>query len=103
MGTRWLYVVPKYPVHNPFISAKLKEPNHPTAIGNKASILLQRNSIFNMRVLVIGGSGQTGRLVIDEALQRGHKITALIRNPLCTSSQGRPEHREGHTTRTFEH
>ncbi|KAJ5205490.1 hypothetical protein N7491_003882 [Penicillium cf. griseofulvum] len=34
-----------------------------------------------MRVLVIGGSGQTGRLVIDEALQRGHKITALIRNP----------------------
>jgi Putative NADH-flavin reductase len=34
-----------------------------------------------MRVLVIGGSGQTGHLVIDEALQRGHKITALIRNP----------------------
>lgn len=34
-----------------------------------------------MRVLVIGGNGQTGRLVIDEALQRGHKVTALIRNP----------------------
>lgn len=34
-----------------------------------------------MRVLVIGGNGQTGRLVIDQALQRGHKITALIRNP----------------------
>lgn len=34
-----------------------------------------------MRVLVLGGSGQTGRLVIDEALQRGHKVTALIRNP----------------------
>ena len=34
-----------------------------------------------MRILVIGGNGQTGRLVIDEALQRGHKITALIRNP----------------------
>ena len=34
-----------------------------------------------MHVLVIGGSGQTGRLVIDEALQRGHKVTALIRNP----------------------
>ncbi|KAJ5559984.1 hypothetical protein N7513_002383 [Penicillium frequentans] len=34
-----------------------------------------------MRILVIGGSGQTGRLVIDEALQRGHKITALIRDP----------------------
>lgn len=34
-----------------------------------------------MRILVIGGNGQTGRLVIDEALQRGHKITALVRNP----------------------
>ncbi|KAJ5604570.1 flavin reductase [Penicillium lagena] len=34
-----------------------------------------------MRILVIGGNGQTGRLVIDEALQRGHKVTALIRNP----------------------
>ena len=34
-----------------------------------------------MRVLVIGGSGQTGRLVIDEALQRGHQVTALVRNP----------------------
>ncbi|KAJ5806795.1 hypothetical protein N7474_010387 [Penicillium riverlandense] len=34
-----------------------------------------------MRVLVIGGNGQTGRFVIDEALQRGHKITALMRNP----------------------
>ncbi|KAH8693661.1 putative flavin reductase [Talaromyces proteolyticus] len=34
-----------------------------------------------MRILVIGGNGQTGRFVVDEALQRGHKITALIRNP----------------------
>jgi uncharacterized protein YbjT (DUF2867 family) len=34
-----------------------------------------------MRVLILGGSGLTGQLVIDEALQRGHKVTALIRNP----------------------
>ncbi|KFY45974.1 hypothetical protein V494_00674 [Pseudogymnoascus sp. VKM F-4513 (FW-928)] len=34
-----------------------------------------------MRILLLGGSGQTGKLVIDEALQRGHKITALVRNP----------------------
>ena len=34
-----------------------------------------------MRILVIGGSGRTGRLVIDDALQRGHKITALLRSP----------------------
>ncbi|OBT66192.1 hypothetical protein VE03_05132 [Pseudogymnoascus sp. 23342-1-I1] len=34
-----------------------------------------------MRILLIGGNGQTGRLVIDEALQRGHKVTALLRDP----------------------
>jgi putative NADH-flavin reductase len=34
-----------------------------------------------MHVLVIGGSGQTGSLVLDEASQRGHTITALVRNP----------------------
>lgn len=34
-----------------------------------------------MRILIIGGNGQTGRLVLDEALQRGHKVTALVRNP----------------------
>jgi putative NADH-flavin reductase len=34
-----------------------------------------------MRVLVIGGNGESGRFVIDEALQRGIKVTALIRNP----------------------
>lgn len=40
-----------------------------------------------MRALVIGGNGQTGRLVIEEALQRGHKITALIRNPATLPAQ----------------
>lgn len=34
-----------------------------------------------MRILLLGGNGQTGRLVIGEALQRGHKITALLRDP----------------------
>jgi NAD(P)H-binding len=82
--------VPKYPVHHPLISIKLKvspkalydglKPDYPIVVGNKVSILLIRNSIFNMRVLVIGGNRQTGRLVIDKALQRGHKITTLIRN-----------------------
>ncbi|KAF1941427.1 NAD(P)-binding protein [Clathrospora elynae] len=33
------------------------------------------------RVLVIGGSGRTGQLVIDELLARGHEVTALVRNP----------------------
>lgn len=31
------------------------------------------------RILVIGGSGRTGKLVIAEALRRGHSVTALVR------------------------
>lgn len=33
------------------------------------------------RVLIIGGSGRTGKLVIEELLQRNHKVTALVRKP----------------------
>ncbi|MFZ4896572.1 NAD(P)-dependent oxidoreductase [Plantibacter sp. Mn2098] len=31
-------------------------------------------------LLVLGGSGRTGRLVITEALRRGHTVTALVRD-----------------------
>jgi nucleoside-diphosphate-sugar epimerase len=33
------------------------------------------------RVLIVGGSGRTGKLVIDELLARGHEVTALVRKP----------------------
>lgn len=33
------------------------------------------------RVLIVGGSGRTGKLVIDELLARGHTVTALVRKP----------------------
>ncbi|KAJ4375868.1 hypothetical protein N0V83_001146 [Neocucurbitaria cava] len=33
------------------------------------------------RVLIVGGSGRTGQLVIDELLARGHEVTALVRKP----------------------
>ena len=33
-----------------------------------------------MHSLIIGGSGENGRLVVKEALARGHTITALVRN-----------------------
>lgn len=32
-----------------------------------------------MHFLMIGGSGRTGQLIIDEALTRGHQVTALVR------------------------
>ncbi|KAJ5758049.1 TrkA-N domain dehydrogenase [Penicillium nucicola] len=34
-----------------------------------------------MRFLIIGGSGRTGKLVINELLERSHEVTALVRSP----------------------
>lgn len=33
-----------------------------------------------MRVLIFGANGRTGQHVVDEALSRGHHVTALVRN-----------------------
>ena len=32
-----------------------------------------------MRILLLGGTGRTGRLILDEALARGHEVRALVR------------------------
>ncbi|EJU02111.1 hypothetical protein DACRYDRAFT_107056 [Dacryopinax primogenitus] len=34
-----------------------------------------------MHVLVVGASGRTGSLAVAEALKRGDRVTALVRNP----------------------
>ncbi|MGN6490340.1 MAG: NAD(P)-binding oxidoreductase [Devosia sp.] len=34
-----------------------------------------------MRVTVIGGSGRTGKLVVEQLLAAGHQVVATIRNP----------------------
>ena len=34
-----------------------------------------------MNVAIFGATGMTGRFVLEEALARGHKVTALVRNP----------------------
>jgi len=34
-----------------------------------------------MRIAVFGGTGKTGRLLIDEALKQGHSVTAYARHP----------------------
>lgn len=35
----------------------------------------------HMRLLVVGASGGTGRLLVDQALDAGHQVTALVRDP----------------------
>ena len=34
-----------------------------------------------MNLLILGGTGRTGRLVVEEALAAGHDVTALVRSP----------------------
>jgi len=34
-----------------------------------------------MRVTVIGGSGRTGKLIVEQLLDAGHQVVATIRNP----------------------
>jgi putative NADH-flavin reductase len=34
-----------------------------------------------MKVLILGGTGATGRLLVDRLLSRGHKVTAMVRDP----------------------
>ncbi|GCB46236.1 hypothetical protein SNL152K_3534 [Streptomyces sp. NL15-2K] len=34
-----------------------------------------------MKLLVLGATGATGRLVVDQALAAGHTVRALVRSP----------------------
>ncbi|GGT25422.1 NAD-dependent dehydratase [Nonomuraea spiralis] len=34
-----------------------------------------------MRMAVLGASGRVGRLLVDQALERGHQVVALVRGP----------------------
>src|SRR2546422_1402079 len=43
----------------------------------------------DMKIAVIGSTGRTGRLVLDEGLRRGHAMTAFTRRPsLLSGVQG---------------
>jgi putative NADH-flavin reductase len=41
-----------------------------------------------MRLLVAGASGRTGRLLVARALERGHDVTALVRDPSAFPAVG---------------
>jgi putative NADH-flavin reductase len=36
---------------------------------------------LNLRLLVLGANGTVGRVVVDQAIRRGHEVTALVRAP----------------------
>ena len=33
-----------------------------------------------MKIGIIGANGQAGRLLVEEAVSRGHEVTAIVRN-----------------------
>lgn len=41
-----------------------------------------------MRVLVLGATGKTGRLVVDRALAKSHEVTVLVRDPSKFRTKG---------------
>lgn len=40
-----------------------------------------------MQILIVGATGGTGKQAVEQALQRGHFVTALVRNPSKLSIQ----------------
>lgn len=34
-----------------------------------------------MKIVVLGATGQTGQHLVNQALQQGHSVTAVVRNP----------------------
>ncbi|MFE9451754.1 NAD(P)-dependent oxidoreductase [Streptomyces sp. NPDC006739] len=43
-----------------------------------------------MRIAVLGATGRVGRLVVEQALQRGHEVVALVRRPETRPVSGQP-------------
>src|SRR2546428_11864148 len=35
----------------------------------------------SMRLFILGATGGTGRALVDQALERGHRVTAFVRSP----------------------
>ncbi|KAI1750149.1 NAD-dependent epimerase/dehydratase-like protein [Xylaria castorea] len=61
-----------------------------------------------MQFLILGGSGRTGKLIVEEAISKGHNVVALVRSsssltarPGLTVVQGTPMKRED-ITKAFE-
>ncbi|KAI8946990.1 NAD(P)-binding protein [Xylaria longipes] len=43
-----------------------------------------------MHLLILGGSGRTGKLIVEESLSKGHSVVALVRSPASFPLGARP-------------
>jgi putative NADH-flavin reductase len=54
--------------------------------------------VGEVKILIIGATGRTGRILLDKALQQGHEVTALARNSSAVAPRDyRPRVLEGNT------
>jgi nucleoside-diphosphate-sugar epimerase len=47
-----------------------------------------------MKLFVIGATGRTGREIVEQALARGHHVTAFVRSPQGVKSRNERRSRE---------
>jgi uncharacterized protein YbjT (DUF2867 family) len=51
-----------------------------------------------VKILIIGATGGTGRILLEKALEQGHEVPALARNPSAVAPRDyRPRVLEGNT------
>lgn len=51
-----------------------------------------------MQILLLGATGRTGSLVLQEALQRSHNVTALVRDPSALANLPAAQHHKSNLT-----
>jgi putative NADH-flavin reductase len=56
-------------------------------VGNQAGQQLDHEEVDLMQIVVVGATGRTGKLVIEQALAREHTIVALARRPEAAEVQ----------------
>jgi putative NADH-flavin reductase len=54
-------------------------------VVRRSSFVVRRSSLLqqeiSMKIAIFGGSGRTGRHLVEQALAAGHEVVALVRNP----------------------
>jgi uncharacterized protein YbjT (DUF2867 family) len=54
--------------------------------------------VGEVKILIIGATGGTGRILLEMALEQGHEVSALARNPSAVAPRDyRPRVLEGNT------